>query len=245
MALSEEELARYARQISLPGWGEEGQSRVSEARVLLAGAGGLGCAAATYLAAAGVGELVICDADRVEPSNLNRQTLYRDDDVGKEKAPVAARRLSEINPHVAAKPLVARIDDGAPELAAGCDVIVDCLDNLEGRFALNRIAIATGIPLVFAAVGGLTAYVSFLRPPETPCLECFLPHLKAPEAPPVPGFFAGTIGSIEAAEAVKHILGVGETLSGRLLVIDEAEPRFDVVRIDRNPACHTCSSLHG
>ena len=109
--------------------------------------------------------------------------------------------------------------------------------------ALNRIAIAARVPLVFAAVGGLTAYISFLAPPETPCLECFLPHIEAPESPPVPGFLTGMVGSIEAAEAVKHIVGVGETLGGRLLVVDEAAPRFDVVTIDRDPACSICGNL--
>ena len=235
---------RYSRQLAVPGWGPDGQRRLSESHVFIAGAGGLGSAASIYIAAAGVGKLTICDTDRVELSNLNRQVLYTQADIGHEKAPTAAARLRALNPGVEIVPTTREITPAsACELARGADVILDCLDNLETRLALNGCSIATGIPMVYAAVSELTGHISFLHPPATPCLECFAPHTPPPVEPAIPGFTAGLVGALEAMEAVKFLTGIGDTLAGRLLIIEGAEPRFDVVTLERDPACPACGSV--
>lgn len=236
---------RYARQLAIPGWGAEGQRRLSESHVFIAGAGGLGCAASVYLAAAGVRKLTICDTDRVDLSNLNRQVLYTSQDVGHEKAPTATARLRALNPGVEIVPITREITPAsACELVRGADLILDCLDNLETRFALNRCSIATGTPMVYAAVSEFTGHLSFLHPPATPCLECFAPHTPPPVEPAIPGCIAGLIGAIQAMEAIKFLTGIGENLTGRLLVIEGTEPRFDIIAVERDPRCPTCGHLH-
>lgn len=244
MPLSTDELGRYARQLSMPGWGQEGQERLRGARVFVAGIGGLGCAASTYLVTAGVGRIVVCDADHVERSNLNRQFLYTREDVGHDKAPIAAERLAAMNPSIDVDALVAEIDHTtAPELIRGSDLVVDGLDNLETRFALNRACIATRIPMIYAAVADFTGYLSLLRPPETPCLECFITRTPPPVEPAIPGCTPGVLGALEATEALKYLVGVGTVLAGRLLVMEGGEPRVDVIQINRDPSCPACSSL--
>lgn len=232
---------RYTRQLGVTGWGAEGQQRLAASHVFIAGAGGLGCAAAVYLAAAGVGKLTVCDADRVELSNLNRQFLYTTQDIGHEKALRAAERLRALNPSIEITPVVAEIDERtACGLVRGAGLILDCLDNLETRFALNRCSIATGIPMVYAAVSEFTGHLSFLHPPATPCLECFAPRTPPPVEPAIPGCTAGLVGALQAMEALKFLTGVGENLAGRLLVVEGLEPRFDVVRIGKDPGCPAC-----
>lgn len=244
MALTEADRARYARQLDIAGWGEAGQDKLRSATVFVAGAGGLGSAASTYLAAAGVGRIVICDHDTVSPSNLNRQTLYTPDDIGKEKAFAAAKRLSAFNPGITVEAVGGEIrPDSAARIIEGADIVLDCLDNAHTRITLNRAAIADRIPMVYAAVTEFTGYVSFLHPPATPCLECFMPESSFSERPQVPGFTAGVIGSIEAMEAVKHLTGVGRNIAGRMLVVEGAEPRFELVEIERDPSCPACASL--
>lgn len=244
MELTDNERARYARQLGLPNWGLAGQLRLKSATVFIAGAGGLGCPAATYLAAAGIGKLVVCDADRVDRPNLNRQFLYSSSDLGRSKAPMARERLLEINPAVDVVALTTEIDRrSAAELIRGADLVLDCLDNLETRFALGRAAMAARIPMIHAAVSELTGHVSFLNPPATPCLECLVTRTPPPVEPAVPGFTAGIIGSLQAMEAVKFLIGLGDVLAGRLLVLEGAEPRIDVVEIDRDPDCPACGSL--
>lgn len=244
MPLSTDQLERYSRQVHMPGWGDEGQRRLMSSRVFIAGIGGLGCAAAVYLAEAGVGELVICDGDTVERSNLNRQFLYSPDDLTLPKVTVAAGRLAALNRDVTVTPVFTEIDrrTGA-DLIRGSDLVLDCLDNPETRVVLNRACIADSIPMVYAAVSELTGYLSFLDPPATPCLECFVGSTRPAVDPPVPGATAGVLGTLEALEALKFLVGLGETLAGRLLVMEGSEPRFDVVRIDRDPGCPACGSL--
>jgi len=244
MPLTSDQKDRYSRQIALPGWGEKGQEKLLASRVFVAGVGGLGCAAAVYLAAAGVGELVICDADTVERSNLNRQVLYGRDDLTRPKVTTAAPRLSALNPDVSISPVVAEIGPAtAAGLIEGADVVLDCLDNPETRVALNRACIAAGTPLVYAAVSEYTGYLSFLHPPATPCLECFVDRTRPAVDPPVPGATAGAIGTLEAMEALKFLTGTGETLAGKLLVMEGAVPSFDVVTVEREPSCKACSHL--
>jgi adenylyltransferase/sulfurtransferase len=244
MPLSTDQQERYSRQIELQGWGAEGQERLLSSRVFVAGVGGLGCAAAVYLTTAGVGEIVICDGDVVERSNLNRQFLYTKDDLTKPKAPTAAAQLRHLNPDVTVTPVMAEINRSTAQgLMEGADLVLDCLDNPETRIALNRAAIAASVPMVYAAVAEYTGYLSFLNPPATPCLECFIDGTRPAVHPPVPGCTAGTLGTLEAMEALKFLTGTGRTLAGKLLVIEGAAPSFDVIDVVRDPRCPACGRL--
>jgi molybdopterin/thiamine biosynthesis adenylyltransferase len=244
LSSGEDQRERYARQLKIGGWGDSAQARLESSSVFIAGAGGLGCAASLYLTAAGVGRISICDRDSVERSNLNRQVLYSLEDLGKEKARVAAERLRRLNPHVEVGPLVADIDDAtAPNLIAGSDLVLDCLDNIPARFVLNRAAIAARVPMIYGAIDEFTGYLSLLNPPETPCLECFLPRTDLERQPALPGCTAGLLGSLEAMEAIKFLAEIGETLAGRLLVVEGTEPRFDVVSVTSDPDCPACGHL--
>jgi len=244
MPLSTDQCERYSRQTELQGWGSEGQERLLSSRVFVAGVGGLGCAAAVYLTVAGVGEVVVCDGDVVERSNLNRQFLYTRDDLTKPKAPIAAAQLRRLNPDVKVTPVIAEIDRStARGLIEGADIVLDCLDNPETRIALNRAAIAASVPMVYAAVADYTGYLSFLNPPATPCLECFVDGTRPAVHPPVPGCTAGTLGTLEAMEALKFLTGTGETLAGKLLVVEGAVPSFDVIDVARDPRCPACGHL--
>jgi molybdopterin/thiamine biosynthesis adenylyltransferase len=244
MPLSSDQRERYSRQIELQGWGESGQERLLASRVFIAGAGGLGCAAAVYLAAAGVGDLTICDSDSVELSNLNRQILYDSGDLAAPKASAAARRLAALNADIRVTPVLASIDsDSAPGLVLGADLVLDCLDSRDARVALNRACIASSTPMVHAAVSDYTGYLSFLHPPATPCLECLMGGAPTAAAPPVPGVTSGVVGTLEAMEALKFLTGTGEVLAGRLLVMEGIEPRFDVIVVEPDPSCPACSDL--
>ena len=244
MPRSRMEFGRYVRQLELPGWGVEGQKRLGSAHVFMAGVGGLGSSAGIYLAAAGVGRITVCDSDRVELSNLNRQTLYGLADVGTPKAILAAQRLKAFNPQIEVVPNTSEIDHAvAKDLIEGADLVLDCLDNLETRVAMNRAIIAARIPMVYAACSELTGHLSFLHPPETPCLECFVSRTPPAVEPPIPGVTPGTIGALQAMEAIKYVVGIGENLKGRLLVFEGLEPRVDVVQIERDPDCPACRGL--
>ena len=244
MPLSTDQLDRYSRQIGMRDWGAEGQEKLLGSRVFVAGMGGLGCAAAVSLAAAGVGELVICDGDVVERSNLNRQFLFGPDDLTKPKASLAAKRLQALNPDVRIVPIVTEIDrQTAPALIENAQLVLDCLDNPETRIALNRAAIARGVPMIYAAVSELTGYLSFLKPPDTPCMECFVGRTPPAVDPAVPSCTSMTLGALEAMEALKYLTGIGELLTGRLMIMEGAVPRFDVIEISRRPDCPACSRL--
>ena len=180
----------------------------------------------------------------VERSNLNRQFLYTMDDLTRPKAPIAAAALSRLNQDVKVTPVFAEIDRAtAPQLIEGADLVLDCLDNPETRVALSRAAVAARIPMVYAAVAEYTGYLSFLNPPATPCLECFVGATRPAVDPAVPGCVSGMLGAMEAMEALKHLTGTGETLAGRLLVAEGAVPSFDVIDIARDPDCPACSHL--
>lgn len=243
LELTAAERRRYLRQLLIPDWGARGQEKLRAATVFVAGAGGLGCPAAQYLAAAGVGAIRLCDAGCVEPSNLNRQILYADADIGKEKAVQAAGALRRLNPHVRIEPLTETIDDSSIErLAGGADILLDCLDTFETRHVLNRFAAARGLPLVHAGIEGMAGQLSFIHVPHTPCLHCMFPGSPpAGRIFPVAGFTAGTIGALEAAEAVKWLTGAGGTLAGSLLYWDGLTMEFQKITVAKNPSCPVCS----
>jgi len=242
--LTTDDRERFARQLGLPEWGEAAQKRLRNANVFIAGAGGLGSAVALYLTAAGVGHITLADPDVVELSNLNRQILYTTNDAGRDKVGAASERLASLNPSAKITPLRERIDgDSAARLLAGHSIVVDCLDTLDDRFVLNRAAVEAGIPMIYGAVAGFTGHVSLLEPPTTACLECFVPHKEPTPREPVLGCTAGLVGTLQATEAVKRLAGVGETLAGRLLVVDGLAMKCDVLEVLRDPSCLVCGRL--
>ncbi len=239
--LSKRELARYERQIIMPDWGEAGQERLKKSRVLVAGVGGLGSAVLTYLAAAGVGKIRIIDCDRVELSNLNRQVLYSDNDIGKEKVACAKERLESLNPYIQIEAIGEVItEENVFDLVADYP-IVDALDNLPTRHLLNSVAVRRNLPLFHGAVHGLEGRASTIIPGKTPCLRCLYQGV-VPGKIPVVGITPGVIGCIQAAEVVKYIVGIGELLTNRLLIFDGLSLRFSEVSVNRDPKCTECNS---
>jgi len=242
-ALEDRERERYLRQIVVPGWGEEAQQRLKAATVFVAGAGGLGSAAILYLVAAGVGCIRVCDRGRVELSNLNRQILHGERAIGMRKSSSARRSSARLNRGVRVVSLAAEMtDENVDELAAGADVLLDCLDNVQGRMVLNRSSLRTRVPLVHAGVKGMGGQLSFLRPPSTPCLACFLGEERdvAPGPLPIVGAVAGTMGCLQALEALKYLTGIGERAENRILFFDGEALSFESVPIARRPGCPAC-----
>jgi adenylyltransferase/sulfurtransferase len=239
--LRKEERERYHRQILLPEWGEEAQVRLGAATVFVAGAGGLGSPVAAYLAAAGVGSLRICDSGRVELSNLNRQILHGQADIGRAKPDSAVDSISRLNPRVRVIPLDEHITtENVAELVADASLVVDCLDNFETRFVINRFAIESGIPFVHAGVQGLCGQIGFFNPPQTACLACLVPEPPEAAVFPIVGATAGLLGCLEALEVLKYLTGSGELLRGRLLFCDASTMEFQEVALERDPACPAC-----
>ena len=237
--ITKEEQKRYQRQILMLG--EAGQERLKAARVLLAGAGGLGTVISVYLAAAGVGTLRIADCDSVEASNLNRQILHWGRDIGRPKTASAAEKLAAFNSLIRVEEVAGRIDEGNIDAIAGdCDLIVDAMDNFPTRYLLNRTALRKGIPFIHGAVRGLYGQATTVLPGKTPCLRCIFPGSPPPEIFPIVGATCGVIGSIEATEAVKLLTGLGEPLAGRLIIWDGMAATADSIVVERNPACPDC-----
>lgn len=233
------ELKHYERQLALIG--RRGQSRLKRSSVLIAGAGGLGTAAASYLAAAGLGRILIVDRDPVQVGNLNRQVMYAEKDAGEPKAAVLADRLSRLNPHVELRGEQANI--GAADVlgrVSTCDVIVDALDNFPSRYALNSAALAQGIPLVHGSIRGFYGQLTTLVPGLTPCLKCLFPEIPKEDGPSVLGPVCGVIGSLQAMEVIKYLLGNGSLLMNKLLVLDGLTGTLDEVELERRPDCPAC-----
>jgi len=240
--LTENELERYDRQIMIDGFGKEGQERLKRAKVFIAGAGGLGSPVSIYLAAAGVGRIRIVDDDRVEISNLSRQILHWDGDVGSSKAESAKEKLQRLNQNVQLEGISERItEDNILQLVADCDLIVDAMDNFPTRYLLNKAALAKNIPFLHGAVYGFEGRATTIIPGKTPCLRCIYPKAPAPEKFPVIGVAPAVIGCIQATEAIKYILGLGELLGGRLLVYDGLSLRFFEFKLKKDPECKECS----
>ncbi len=235
---------RYDRQMMIEGWGEEGQAKLKTSSVFIAGAGGLGSPVSIYLAIAGVGELRICDADRPELSNLNRQILHTDERIGELKAVSAEKTLRELNPTIKIVTYSDYLDENSVERIVGKpDIIVDCLDNFETRYLLNSYCVKNNIPFVHGAIWGMIGQVTFLHPPETPCLRCLVPEPPPKEVFPVVGVTPGVIGCIQAMEVLKFLTGVGTPLKERLLVLDGEEMIFTSANVKRIPSCQECGSI--
>ena len=244
--MNDEQLLRYSRQILLPQFGVEGQERLMASTVLVVGAGGLGSPVALYLAAAGVGRLIIADFDRVDLTNLQRQILHATDRIGTPKADSARRTLHALNPEIEIVPIGRRLEgELLQEQVAASDAVVDGSDNFATRFAVNAACVATGRPLIAGAVIRWEGQVSvYTGRPGDPCYRCLYGNGGEVEdtcsengiLAPV----AGIVGSIQATETLKVLSGVGTTLAGRLLILDALEMRFRTLTLTRDPACPVC-----
>jgi adenylyltransferase/sulfurtransferase len=247
--LSREELLRYNRHILLPQVGEEGQRLLKKSRVLLVGAGGLGSPVALYLAAAGVGTLGIVDFDSVDLSNLQRQILHGSSAIGSSKISSASDRLRDINPNVLIEPYETRLTSAnALEIARGYDLIVDGTDNFATRYLVNDTAVLLGIPNVYGSVYRFEGQASVFATENGPCYRCLFREPPPLELIPscaeagVLGVVPGLIGTIQATEAIKMLLGIGDTLVGRLLLVDVMRMTFRTMELRKDPECPACGT---
>jgi molybdopterin-synthase adenylyltransferase len=242
MSLSKSEIERYQRQLLVDGWDQE---RLKNARVLVVGVGGLGGISASYLAAAGVGHLRICDSDSVEMSNLNRQILFTSDDIGKPKASVAAKRLLTQNPEIEIEVILDKLTEtNASELASGCNLIIDGLDNHSDRLKLNRASSDLKIPFVYGAVNEWLGQLSLFDPPQTACLACLLPEeLPVPKPTPVFGALPGVIGSLQSTIALRYLITGENPVSNTLLIFRGDALTFENVIFEKRPGCGVCGKI--
>lgn len=239
--LSERERERYKRQILL--FGEEGQERLKKAHIFIAGAGGLGSPIAIYLAVAGVGTITIVDMDTVDQSNLNRQILHSDRDVGKKKTVSALEKLREYNTDITINAIDTTITaENIRELVGRADGIVDAMDNYPVRYLLNRVALEKKVPFFHGAIRGFYGQATTILPGKTPCLECIFPKAPPKEVFPVVGATPGVIGTVQATEVIKYLTGQGSLLEGRLFIWDGLSSTSEEITVCRNPSCPACGA---
>jgi adenylyltransferase/sulfurtransferase len=246
--LSDDELLRYSRQILIPQFDIAGQQKLKEARVMILGSGGLGCPVTLYLGSAGVGQLTLVDDDQIELANLQRQIGFQQSWLGDSKAERLAERVRAINPEVTVDAVNRRVDgDDLQQLVSEATLVLDCTDNFNTRFALNRASVAAGVPLVSGAAirgeGQLSVYDP--RNPESPCYHCLYEEqgnedLTCSEAGVIPPL-VGMIGSAQAMEAIKVIAQVGSPLVGRLLILDAWQMQWREMKLLKDPDCPVCS----
>jgi molybdopterin/thiamine biosynthesis adenylyltransferase len=241
--LTPSERERYDRQIMIGEIGEEGQKKLKNSCVVIAGGGGLGSPIAIYLAAAGVGMIRMIDHDRVVLSNLNRQVLHWEEDIGREKVDSAGSKLRKLNSGVTIEAVAETItENNVSRLVGDCDVVVDAMDNLPTRYTLNRCAVESKIPFFHGAVHGFEGRTMTILPGETACLRCMYRGPVPPEKFPVIGGAPAVIGSIQATEVIKYLVGAGNLLTNRLLVYDGLKMAFTEFAVKRNPDCDHCGS---
>ena len=247
--LSEAELDRYARHLVLREIGGPGQMRLHQARVLVVGAGGLGAPVCLYLASAGVGQITLADDDTVSLSNLQRQVIFRMDQIGQPKAEAAAAALAQLNPHVKVTPLLRRIGPDDTALIAEHDLVIDGTDSFASRTDVNRACVAAGVPLLAGAIAQWEGQVTLYDPARGgPCLHCLFPTAPALGTVPscaeagVVGALPGVIGSVLALEAIKHLTGAGQGLRGRMMLFDGLYGENRMVLTEKRPDCALCGS---
>lgn len=246
--LTPDQRNRYQRHLSMPEVGPDGQMKLLDSKVLLIGAGGLGSPAALYLAAAGVGEIGIIDMDAVDQSNLQRQILHNEDRIGERKVDSAKKTLQALNPDVNVVGYDVRLGaDNILDVIDGYDVIVDGADNFPVRYLLNDASLLKRIPVVHGSIFRFDGQVTVFDPYNGPCYRCMIPEPPPPELAPscaeagVLGVLPGIVGSIQAVEALKLVLGIGDTLAGRLLAYDALEQSFREFKVNRDPSCPACA----
>jgi molybdopterin/thiamine biosynthesis adenylyltransferase len=245
MAFTDAEIERYARHLVLREVGGPGQQRLKAAKVLIVGAGGLGSPAALYLAAAGVGTVILVDPDTVDLSNLQRQVLYTEDDLGRPKVEAGTDRLAALNPHIFVGGLHSALEAStADELCEGVDIVLDGTDDFAVRYEVNAACVRHSKPLVSGAIGRWTGQVGVFG--GKPCYRCLVPEIP-PDAETcvavgVVGALAGVIGSMMALEAIKLIVGAGEALTGRLLIYDALSAETRTVKVGADPECPVCGA---
>lgn len=246
--MNDNQLLRYSRHILLPQIGIEGQQKLMDSHALIVGAGGLGSPVALYLGAGGVGRLTICDFDKVDLTNLQRQVIHSTLSIGVNKAESARQTLDAINPEVEVIAIPRKsTEEEFAELVRGADVVIDCSDNFATRYALNRVCVALRKPLVSGAAIGFEGQVTVfdMRQPDSPCYHCLFPDVGAEGEMRCAenGVFAplvGMIGTTQAAEATKLLLGTGESLQGRLLLLDAMAMEWRSIKLKRDPGCKVC-----
>ncbi len=245
--LTEREKERYNRQILFRAFGEEGQEKLRAARVLVAGVGGLGSPVALYLAAAGIAHLVLVDADRVSLSNLNRQILHWEGDVGRQKVESGREKLHKINSDIHVEAIAREITgESCRDLVEGVDVVVDCLDNMKTRYILNKACVDARCSLVHGGVYGMLGQVTTILPGDGPCLECIFPHREEKgDKVPVFGPAAGVTASLQALEVIKLLTGIGKLLRGRLLYVNGEIMECVIADVKRREDCPGCGDLDG
>lgn len=245
--MDQKDTLRYSKQIILDGIGCEGQEKLKKARILVAGAGGLGSPVLYYLAAVGIGTIGIADFDTVTLSNLNRQILYSTEDIGKRKVDLASEKILRLNPYISVIKHYNRIDiDNVEDIISGYDVVIDATDNFSIRYLLSDCCYFMGKPIIEGAATGYDGILMTIIPGETPCYRCLYP--TPPEDGVLPtcsdtgilGMVTGIIGSVQALEAVKVVLGLGETVSGRILTFDALTTDFREVKWARREQCPLC-----
>jgi len=244
--LTPSERERYDRQIMIGEIGEDGQEKLKRSRVVIAGAGGLGSPIAIYLTAAGIGMIRMIDHDQVALSNLNRQILHWEEDLGRKKVDSARTKLKNLNQGVEIEAISETItESNVSQLVDSCDVIVDAMDNLPARYILNRCAIEKKIPFFHGAVRGFEGRAMTILPGETACLRCMYRGPVPQEKFPVIGVAPAVIGTIQATEVIKYLVGIGKLLTNRLLIYNGLEVTFREFKVNKNPDCDHCGSLSG
>ncbi len=237
---------RYHKQMILNGFGHKVQERLLSANIAIVGLGGLGSVVSTYLTLAGLGHLKLFDFDVVEISNLNRQLLYTEDDIGRPKVDVALEKLNRLNPDVTTTGIKTVISTtNVINLLEGVDGVVDCLDNFKTRYIINEAIVKLGIPLFHAACFGFEGRVTTILPGKTACLRCIYPGTIMDSNPtPIVGATCGVIGSLQAMEVIKYIAKIGELLAGKLLLFDGESSVYKLIDVERNDHCPVCGNIH-
>jgi adenylyltransferase/sulfurtransferase len=235
---------RYNRQMMIDGWGKEGQEKLKQTTIGVLGAGGLGSPLLMYLTVAGFGKIIVADKDVIELSNLNRQILHWDKDIGRKKAESAKEKLQEMNKDIEIVAYAGEVtEDNIEQIFVGVNAVCDALDNFESRFVLNAFAVAHRIPLFHGAIWGLSGEATTIIPGETVCYRCIYSEAMPGGLFPVVGVTPALIAVIQATEAIKYFTGVGELLKDQLLLYEGESMTFSKVHIKRNPDCPVCGKL--
>ena len=242
--LTANDLARYERQILYPDLGEKGQEKLKQSHVVVAGLGGLGCAASLYLTCAGVGHVTLIDCDRVELSNLNRQILHYEEDIGEKKPFSAAQKLAELNTSIEVSPVFRKITaQNARKIIKGANLVIDGMDNFKTRFIVNKACVAEGIPFIHGGVHGLFGEVTTILPGRTPCLACIFPEFPHGKLElPVFGVTPALIAILQVTEAIKLLAGFGTLLTGKMLYFNGDTMDFTLCKLTKNQNCSVCGT---